>query len=273
MIITNKLRNLYILIVQRSVNALVAGVCLFVLTQKCDAMDNSIYTTLSNQIALNDELSITANNMANANTTGFKKDVQIMSSYTARDKISDLKMPNDIASISDFTSGSLNQTGRPFDVAISGEGFFMIETPNGNVYTRNGSFLLNNEGTVIDQQGNYVLSEDGGQITVPLQNEYIFINKGGNIYISKNLIGNIGVFNFSNVKLLRKAGNSYFKTTLEAVPSEKFQLLQGFLEESNSSPIIETTKLIDLQKKFSMSSNLITDVYGMQRNSFRVISK
>ena len=83
--------------------------CLLALTQKCDAMDNSIYTTLSNQIALNDELSITANNMANANTTGFKKDVQIMSSYTARDKISDLKMPNDIASISDFTSGSLNR--------------------------------------------------------------------------------------------------------------------------------------------------------------------
>ena len=56
-------------------------------------------------------------------------------------------------------------------------------------------------------------------------------------------------------------------------PSEKYQLLQGFLEESNTSPIIETTKLIDLQKKFSMSSNLITDVYGMQRHSFRVISK
>ena len=273
MIITNKLRNLYILIVQRSVNALVAGVCLFVLTQKCDAMDNSIYTTLSNQIALNDELSITANNMANANTTGFKKDVQIMSSYTARDKISDLKMPNDIASISDFTSGSLNQTGRPFDVAISGEGFFMIETPNGNFYSRNGRFLINNESTLVDQQGNYVLSEDGGQITVPLQNEYVFINKGGNMYISENLIGNIGVFNFSNLKLLRKAGNGYFKTTLEAVPSDKPQVLQGFLEESNTSPIIETTKLIDLQKKFSMSSNLITDVYGMQRNSFRVISK
>lgn len=97
MIITNKLRNLYILIVHRSVNALVAGVCLFVLTQKCNSMYNSIYNTLSNQIALNDELSITANNMANANTTGFKKDVQIISSYTARDKISDLKMPNDIA--------------------------------------------------------------------------------------------------------------------------------------------------------------------------------
>jgi flagellar basal-body rod protein FlgF len=273
MTIVSKTKKISTLIRFRGVSALVLVACLFVLMQKCCAMDNSIYTTLSSQIALNDELSITANNMANANTTGFKKDVQIMSSYTARDKISNLKMPNDIASISDFTSGSLNQTGRPLDVAINGEGFFMIETPNGNFYTRNGRFLINNEGTLVDQQGNYVLSGDGGQITVPLQNEYVFINKGGNMYISENLIGNIGVFNFSNLKLLRKAGNGYFKTTLEAVPSDKAQVLQGFLEESNTSPIIETTKLIDLQKKFSMSSNLITDVYGMQRNSFRVISK
>ena len=273
MTIVSKIKKISILIRLSGVSTLMLAACLLALTQKCDAMDNSIYTTLSNQIALNDELSITANNMANANTTGFKKDVQIMSSYTARDKISDLKMPNDIASISDFTSGSLNQTGRPFDVAINGEGFFMIETPNGNFYSRNGRFLINNEGALIDQQGNYVLSEDGGQITLPLQNQYVFINKSGNIYISENLIGNIGVFNFSNLKLLRKAGNGYFRTTLEAVPSDKPQVLQGFLEESNTSPIIETTKLIDLQKKFSMSSNLITDVYGMQRNSFRVISK
>ncbi|WHA04925.1 flagellar basal-body rod protein FlgF [Candidatus Bandiella numerosa] len=273
MVIIIKLENISILAKYVAICIIVFGVYLFTLMQVSLAMDNSIYATLSNQVALNDELSITANNMANANTTGFKKDLQIMSSYVTKDKIADLKMPNDIASISDFTPGSLNQTGRPFDIAINGEGFFMIETPNGNFYTRNGRFLINNEGALIDQHGNYVLSDDGGQIAVPLQNESVHINRNGNIYISENFIGNIGVFNFSDVKLLRKAGNNYFKTKLEGIPSEKYQLLQGFLEESNTSPIIETTKLIDLQKKFSMSSNLITDVYGMQRNSFRVISK
>ena len=104
MTIVSKIKKISILIRLSGVSTLMLAACLLALTQKCDAMDNSIYTTLSNQIALNDELSITANNMANANTTGFKKDVQIMSSYTARDKISDLKIPNDIASISDFTS-------------------------------------------------------------------------------------------------------------------------------------------------------------------------
>ncbi|MSO13759.1 Flagellar basal-body rod protein FlgF [Rickettsiales endosymbiont of Trichoplax sp. H2] len=235
--------------------------------------DNSIYTTLSNQIALNDELSITANNMSNANTSGFKRDIQIMSSYTSKDKIDNLKMPDDIASIPDFTAGSLKQTNNPFNIAINGDGFFMIETQNGISYSRNGNFLINNEGILIDQQGNYVLSDGGDQIAIPLQNSNVFINKNGNIYSSNELIGVIGVYNFSDLKFLRKSGNGYFNTTLEPIPSENFQLLQGFLEESNSKPIIETTKLIDLQKKFSMSSNLISDVYTMQRNSFRLISK
>ena len=239
----------------------------------CHSMDNSIYTTLSNQVALNDELSITANNISNANTTGFKKDIQIMSSYTTKDKISNLKMPDDIASISDFTPGSLKQTNNPLNVAINGQGFFMIETQNGIFYSRNGNFLTNNDSVLIDQQGNYVLSETGDQIVIPLQSDNVFINKQGNIYASNILIGNIGVFNFSDVKYLRKSGSSYFKTTLEPVPSENFQLLQGYLEESNTNSILETTKLIDLQKKFSMSSNLINDVYMMQRNSFRLISK
>ncbi len=235
--------------------------------------DNSIYTTLSNQIALNDELSITANNMSNANTSGFKRDIQIMSSYTSKDKIDNLKMPDDIASIPDFTAGSLKQTNNPFNIAINGDGFFMIETQNGISYSRNGNFLINNEGILIDQQGNYVLSDGGDQIVIPLQNSNVFINKNGNIYSSNELIGVIGVYNFSDLKFLRKSGNGYFNTALEPIPSENFQLLQGFLEESNSKPILETTKLIDLQKKFSMSSNLISDVYTMQRNSFRLISK
>ena len=235
--------------------------------------DNSIYTTLSNQIALNDELSITANNMSNANTTGFKRDIQILSSHTSKDKIDNLKMPDDIASISDFTPGSLKQTNNPFNIAINGDGFFMIETQSGISYSRNGNFLINNEGILIDQQGNYVLSDGGDQIAIPLQSSNVFINKNGNIYSSNQLIGVIGVYNFSDLKFLRKSGNGYFNTALEPIPSENFQLLQGFLEESNSKPIIETTKLIDLQKKFSMSSNLISDVYTMQRNSFRLISK
>ena len=215
-------------------------------------MDNSIYTTLASQIALNDELSITSNNMANANTSGFKKDIQIMSTYIAKDNIANLKMPNDIASISDFASGALKQTDKILDVAVNGQGFFMVQTPHGLRYTRNGSFLTNSEGILIDIQGNPVLSQDGAQTTVPSHDENVFINKEGKVYASGTQIGSIGVVNFSNSKLLRKAGNGYFISDVEASSSEKYQVLQGFIEESNTNPIIETTKLIDLQKKFSI---------------------
>ena len=236
-------------------------------------MNNSIYTTLASQVALNDELSIVSNNTANTNTDGFKKDIQIMFAHIAKDKIANVKMPNDIASISDFAPGALKQTEKILDVAINGQGFFMIQTPNGVRYTRNGHFLTNSEGILIDMQGNAVLSQDGAQTVIPTHDENIFINKKGKIYASGIEIGSIGVVDFSTPKLLRKAGNSYFMSDVEANPSEKYQVLQGFIEESNTNPIIETTKLIELQKKFSMNSTFISDIYSMQANAYKTISK
>ena len=236
-------------------------------------MDNSIYATLANQVALNDELSIVANNVANANTAGFKKGMQVMSNHIAKDKIANVKMPNDIASISDFTSGSLKQTGKTLDVAINGQGFFMIQTPNGVRYTRNGSFFTNSEGTLVDMQGNPVLSQDGAETVIPTHNESVFINKEGKVYNSDAEIGSIGIVDFSTPKLLRKTENGYFTSDIEANPADKYQLLQGFVEESNTNPIIETTKMIDLQKKFSISSTLISDIYFMQANAYKTISK
>jgi flagellar basal-body rod protein FlgF len=209
-------------------------------------MDNSIYTTLSNQIALNDELTIRANNMANLSTDGFKKDMQVMSSYMSKDKISNLKMPNDVTSISDFTAGSLKQTMRPLDVAINGTGFFMMQTQNGVRYSRRGSFLTNNEGALVDTQGSLVLSQDGDQIQIPIGAKNVFINNNGKVFVDADEIGSIGVVNFENPKILRKAGNGYFVSDVEAEPSENFQVLQGYLEESNTNSIIETTKLIDV---------------------------
>ena len=236
-------------------------------------MNNSIYATLANQVALNDELSIVANNTANSNTAGFKKDMQVMSNYIAKDKIANLKMPNDIASISDFGPGALKQTGKTLDVAINGQGFFVVQTPHGLRYTRNGNFLTNNEGTLIDMQGNAVLSQDGAQTTIPLHDENVFVNKEGKVYASGTEIGNIGVVDFSNQKLLRKTEGSYLMADVEATPANGYQVLQGFIEESNTNPIIETTKMIELQKKFSISSTLISDIYSMQGNAYRIISK
>ena len=236
-------------------------------------VNNSVYTTLASQVALNDELSIVSNNTANVNTDGFKKDIQIMSSHIAKDKIANIKMPNDIASISDFTPGALKQTEKTLDVAINGQGFFMVQTPNGVRYTRNGHFLTNSEGTLIDMQGNPVLSQDGAQTLVPAHNENIFINKKGKIYASEIEIGSIGVVDFSTPNLLRKTGNGYFMSDIEADTTDKYQILQGFIEESNTNPIIETTKLIELQKKFSMNSTFISDIYSMQANAYKTISK
>ncbi|MFQ3307377.1 MAG: flagellar basal-body rod protein FlgF [Candidatus Midichloriaceae bacterium] len=237
-------------------------------------MDNSIYTTLSNQIALSDEIDIRANNMANISTDGFKKDMQVMSSYISKDKNSNLKMPDDISTVSDFTAGSLKQTTRPLDVAINGNGFFMIETPNGVRYSRSGNFLINNESSLIDMQGNFVLSQDGDQIQIPTSTQNLFINKTGKIFANNQEIGSLGVVDFENKKMLRKTGNGYFTSEIEAEePLGNSQVLQGYLEESNTNSILETTKLIDVQKRSTMGYNLISDMYLMQRNSYKTISK
>ena len=236
-------------------------------------MDNSIYVALTSQIATSNNVDITANNMANANSSGFKLDMLMMSEYNSPDVMENLTMPDDITTISNFETGSFKQTGRAFDVAINGEGFFMVQTPLGVRYTRKGSFIVNGENVLVNEKGEAILSQDGDPIIFEDGDSDIHINDKGIIFSREEERGTLGVVNFANLRLLRKTGNGNFNSDVPPVIAENYSILQGMLEESNTKPILEVTKLIDLQRRFSINSGIISDTYSMHRNAYRSITK
>lgn len=236
-------------------------------------MDNSIYVALSSQIATANNVDVTSNNMANANSAGFKEDMLMMSSFGAKDIGETLEMPDDITTISNFEVGSFKQTGRALDVAINGKGFFMIQTPLGVRYTRKGSFLINANNVLVNAKGEPVLSQDGDEIIFEEGDQELHINDKGLIFAKGEQRGILGVVNFENLKLLRKAGDGNFISDIPPEAAEDYSLSSGMLEESNTKPILAVTKLIDLQRNFSINSGVISDTYSMHRNAYKSISK
>jgi flagellar basal body rod protein FlgG len=235
-------------------------------------MDNGIYTTLAGQIVAQDSFDITSNNIANANTTAFKRQLQISSSEKFKDKNSTLVMPNDFGSIFDFKQGAMEATNQPLDCAINGQGFFAFQTNDGIKYGRNGRFSLNQEGHLTNANGNLVLSKANGEINMSNTSE-VYIDEAGRIFSNTELVDELAVVDFSKKHFLRKSDNGLFTTNEEPLESDNFKILQGHIETANSQPILDTTEMLEKQKSLSQGARMISNIYDMQTNTYRKISQ
>jgi len=257
-----------------------------------------LWVPLSAAIARQGQVDTIANNVANANTPGFKKDQLAFKEYlTVLEKgHNDINLPNKTwtpedfyhthgneksyvitdGAYTDFSQGSLVPTGGPLDVAIRGKGFFEIETPNGTRYTRRGNFSISNEGRLITDQGYHVLSKSQGvdeQITsryILVPNSRISINSTGEVYNEDGVVGIIGVTEFKDYKALKKEGNSMFINPDESnfvttAPSSK--LFQGFIEQSNVNIINEMSNLIKASRNFESIQKVIKTYDSMAEKS------
>jgi flagellar basal-body rod protein FlgF len=154
-------------------------------------MDNSFMVGLSAQQVLRQRMDVTANNLANMTTAGFKAERLVMRELSEQPAASS-DLPTDIAFVDawmlqrDFSTGPLEQTGNPLDMAIEGEGFFVIETEDGEAYTRDGRFALDDQGRVVTRSGKVVLG-DGGPITVDPEAGPISISREGTLSFRRNL--------------------------------------------------------------------------------------
>ncbi len=219
-------------------------------------MIKGIYQSARNLQAKMKNIEIVANNLANINTTAYKREIpfsELMNRFA----------DNRYSQITDFSQGSTVQTGNSLHMAISGEGFFMIETPRGVGLTRNGNFTINEEGFLVDQSGRKVIGDDGpiNLTKERLKNtEPLEIKKNGEIWFGKEQVGRILIANVENQKLLERgednlsyaADNNY-----KEADEMKFNISQGYLEESNVNPIVEMQEMIALQKEYEASSKII----------------
>lgn len=146
----------------------------------------------------------------------------------------------------DFTPGVIHQTGRSLDMAIDGDGFFAIEGPNEELYTRNGSFQINDEGRLVTSEGHPVAA-DSGTLTVPPTSSSmdLVVGRDGNVTIDGIGIGRIKIVRFEDPQRLELRGGTLMRAPAEAIPlPSDARIAQGVYEGSNISPVTELVEMI-----------------------------
>ena len=189
-----------------------------------------------------------ANNLSNAQTPGFKREVpvfhQILSDAAGRIHPGPVE-----GAKTAFQQGSIHKTGNPLDMAIEGEGFFKVKTPLGIRYTRAGSFILNKEKMLTNADGFPVLGKQG-EITLSGQN--IAIGRNGTVKADGGEIGQIALVTFPDLEVLKKEGHTLYSSDFPETETEVQdpQLHQSSLESSNVNPIEEMVNFIDAMRSF-----------------------
>lgn len=221
-------------------------------------MENGVTIGLSGQVALFRQLSVTANNMANLNTPGFKGGTMIFNEYLDRPRPGEkLSFVQDRGMAYDFSQGGMNLTGNPFDIAIEGDGFFVVDTNQGPRYTRDGSFAPNAEGTLVNKNGAPVLGTNGQPITIPQENG-VTIGETGVISTRDGArIGQVRVVQFDNLQELKRAGDSGFSGVAQPRPAPEARILQGALEDSNINGVRQVTDLINIHRTYARVTDLV----------------
>ena len=243
-------------------------------------MDNAMYVGVSKQMILRRELDVVANNIANADTTGFKVE-SLMSAEDpetpARAAIGSqpvhFAIDNGIAR--DFTQGKLSQTGAPLDLAIDGQAFFTVSTASGNRYTRDGRFTTDPQGKLTTQAGDPVLTASGSQITLSPQGGPPVIGRDGTItqhiagQTTDQVVGKIGMVRFDSLSSLKKDGDGLYEDTSGGTPqaATDARLQQGMLETSNVQPVLQITDLIRIQRAYESISQLISTTSDMSKSA------
>jgi flagellar basal-body rod protein FlgF len=223
-------------------------------------MQDSLYVSLSAQIALERRLDTIADNVANASTVGFRatgvkfEDVVTGSGQKA---VSFASAGNTYLS---SAHGSLTETGNPFDFAIQGDAWFGIETPAGTVMTRDGRFSMNENGELRSIEGYPVLDAGGAPIQLDPRGGPPKAGADGSLRQGDQLVGAIGLFDFEPGRNFVRYGNSGIVPQREPEPvtdRADVGVAQGFVEESNVNPVLEMTRLITVQRAFENTAALM----------------
>ncbi len=236
-------------------------------------MDNGIYIALSRQLALFRDMAVTTNNIANANSTGFQAEKIIFAQFLKQDNNSGVRnnmaFADDAASYRRVHDGARRVTGNPLDVALEGNGYFMISTPLGIRYTRAGAFTLDGEGKLITPEGYTVMDSSQQAIEIPPEAKEITIGAAGNIQVNGEDLGTIGVAIFENPQLLTQTGSGLYASEIDpAIGNEdNVKMTQGTLETANVQPVLELTHMIDVSRSVSSTAKYIETMYDLQRKT------
>ena len=237
-------------------------------------MKTPTYIAISKQAGMMREMDTVANNLANVNTTGFRGKHKLFQEFlekTGRNASQDrVSYVQDIGDYRNTKFGKLQTTNRAFDVAIQGEGYFVIGSPSSNFYTRNGAFALDDKNQLVTSEGFPVLQEGDTPVVVPA-NSAISIGFDGSITATEiggnatgTTIGRLKLVKFDDDQAMRDAGAAEYITDQEPKAANGI-IRQGMLEASNVEPITEITHMITVQRSYEMSNNLVQSEDSRER--------
>ncbi|CAA7623162.1 flagellar basal-body rod protein FlgF [Magnetospirillum sp. SS-4] len=241
-------------------------------------MQNTSYIALSRQAALQRQLDVVANNMANANTTGFKSEQMMFREFLVPTRSSQraiggkLSFVQDVGVLRDTREGPLTKTDNPLDFAIHGDGYFQIETEAGMRYSRSGHFRMDQTGMLVNSQG-FAVMDDRDQPIIFAPNETrIEVSEDGTVSTENGRVARLKVVKFSNDQELRNAGDTLFETTLEPEVVARPAIVQGMIEESNVQPVVEMTRMTQILREYQGVQKMLDTEHERTMKAMQALS-
>lgn len=241
-------------------------------------MIRGLYTAYTGLVNQQNRLDVISNNLANASTAGYKKEGATSQAF---DSVYTIKVKDGSEAYinraigqeslgvkigetyTDFSQGSLKRTAATYDLALAGDGFFIIsftskDGTESTRYTRDGSFTATKDGVLVTKDGDFVLGQ-GGQITIPQQAAEVSIDELGNIYADGNFIDRIQITDFEDYNYLKKYGENLWTTVDGATekPAGNYQIKQGYLEMSNMNVVSEMVDMISISRAFESAQKVV----------------
>lgn len=218
---------------------------------------------------------VVANNIANLSTTGFRSEGVIFAEHIKALGPNDPSLSMATASAREtlLTQGTLTQTGGSFDLAIEGDGFFLVETPGGERLTRAGTFTPNENGDLVTPEGYRVLDAGGAPVFVPQGAGPVGIAPDGTISAGGQPVGQIGLVNPTNILGMVREDGVRFRADDGYEPAFEARMLQGFVEESNVDPVLEITRMIEVQRAYELGQGFLDKEDERIRSAIRALGK
>ena len=240
-------------------------------------MANGVYIAVSGAQAELRKMDVVSNNLANANTPGFKKDRvnfrEVLASTMIDDSKQDRRFVEVAGTHTDLTPGELRQTGNPLDLAVVGEGFFQVQTDRGPRLTRGGAFMQRPDGKLMTTHGSLLLGADMQPIQIPTNGGSPVIDGEGVITVGKEKMGVLSVVKVKDPTNLRKEESGLFATPMENVEkTNTTQVQQGYIEHSNQDSVRSMIELVSTQRHYDALHRAIETYKELDMKVTRIIS-
>ena len=255
-------------------------------------MNGSIYMSATGALAYEKRLQQIANNLANVNSVGFKKDRSRFRAFDLAATTTGSRRPvnwdrsqapeywMEYSTYTDFSAGKIKKTGNPFDLALSGTGFFCVQTPDGIQYTRRGNFTVNEDELLVTQEGWPVLGK-GGEIQINMakpanDNREFSVSEDGTITVDGSQVDRLRIIDFTQSHALEKAGHNYYRALKPRALKdldEGLSVSQGFLEMSNVNPVRMMTEMIEVLRGYETYQRMMRSIDEMNAKMIGDVGK